>query len=199
MIFHAQSDTQSDYLRATETVNFEHPSIQQLIDSLQVAGQSDVDKARIFYEFVRDEIGHSWDEQQSTVTISASDVAEERTGICYAKANLLAALLRHEGIPSGFCYQRLMLFDTPEQGYYLHAFNALFLAKYDRWIFVDARGNVFADFSMDEPSLAFTPNESLGEKTYTTIFVEPNERTIQTLQQATNALDMYTSDLPDEL
>ncbi|WP_010306260.1 transglutaminase-like domain-containing protein [Kurthia senegalensis] len=199
MVFHAQSDTQSDYLRATEIINFEHPIIQQLIDSLQIDTKSDVEKARIFYEFVRDEVSHSWDEQQTIVTVSASDVAEKRTGICYAKANLLAALLRHEGIPSGFCYQRLMLFDTPEQGYYLHAFNAIFLEKYARWIFVDARGNVFADFSMDEPSLAFTPNESLGEKTYKTIFTDPNERSIQTLQQATNALEMYTSALPDEL
>ena len=41
------------------------------------------------------------------VTWRASDVLEQRTGICYAKAHALAALLRAEDIPTALCYQRL--------------------------------------------------------------------------------------------
>lgn len=50
------------------------------------------------------------------MTVSASDVLREKTGICWAKANLLrpAQSLRH---PGGICYQRLTLEDTPGSGY----------------------------------------------------------------------------------
>lgn len=50
-------------------------------------------------------------EKDKRVTCSASDVLQHRSGICYAKSNLLAALLRKEGIPTRFCYQRLILFE----------------------------------------------------------------------------------------
>ena len=93
----------------------------------------------------------SWDIQSSRVTCKASDVLYYKEGICYAKANLLAALLRSQGIPTGFCYQRLMLFDTPDKGYCIHALNAVYLASINRWIRLDARGNkpgVKAEFSI---------------------------------------------------
>ena len=54
------------------------------------------------YLFVRDEISHSWDVQDKRVTISASDVLREGVGICWAKANLFAALLRVNGVPAEF-------------------------------------------------------------------------------------------------
>lgn len=67
-------------------------------------GQSEIEKAKTAFEFVRDEISHSWDIQSTIVTCKASEVLQ----YSYAKANLLAALLRSQGIPTGFCYQRLM-------------------------------------------------------------------------------------------
>lgn len=36
------------------------------------------------------------------MTISASDVLREGVGICWAKANLFAALLRVNGVPAEF-------------------------------------------------------------------------------------------------
>ena len=76
---------------------------------------------------MRDEIKHSWDVQDKRVTKSASDVLEQGVGICWAKANLLAALLRACGIPAGICYQRLTLGDVPETGFCIHALNAVYI------------------------------------------------------------------------
>lgn len=199
MAFQLASPFIDDYLKQTDIIDYDHPNITALIESLDIRTQSELEKVRVFYEFVRDEVTHSWDEQTHVVTKKASEVAKHKTGICYAKANLLAALLRKEGIPSGFCYQRLLLFDEPAQGFYLHAFNAAFLSSLNRWIYMDARGNVATALSIDEPALAYTPDESVGEKTYETVFAEPNEKTMNALAQADDALDMYMHQLPDAL
>ena len=66
-----------------------------------------VEVARACFEFVRDQIKHSWDFQLNPVTCRASDVLKHGTGYCYAKSHLLAALLRANRIPAGLCYQRL--------------------------------------------------------------------------------------------
>ncbi len=58
------------------------------------------------FEFVRDEVRHSWDFKENPVTCHASEVLRHRTGYCYAKTHLLAALLRANRIPAGLCYQR---------------------------------------------------------------------------------------------
>ena len=63
---------------------------------------SEADIIRKAFEFVLDQIDHSWDVKQTEVSISASDVLENGHGICYAKTNLLAALLRAMHIPTGF-------------------------------------------------------------------------------------------------
>lgn len=89
-----ESKLLTDYLIETENVNFNHPTIQKKIKELFYEGLSDVEKIKIIYEFVRDEISHSWDIQATTVTRTASEVLEQGTGICYAKSNLLAALFR---------------------------------------------------------------------------------------------------------
>lgn len=70
---------------------------------------------------MRDEISHSLDAQDRRGTVTASDALRKKTGICWAKANLLADLLRACGIPAGIGYQRLRLGDTPESGYCIHA------------------------------------------------------------------------------
>ena len=62
-------------------------------------------------------------------------------GICWAKSNLFAALLRANNIPAGICYQRLTLGDTPDTGYCIHALNAVYIKSINKWIRLDARGN----------------------------------------------------------
>lgn len=42
------------------------------------------------------------------------------SGICYAKSHLLAALLRANKIPAGFCYPRLSAYENGSP-YFIHA------------------------------------------------------------------------------
>lgn len=197
-----QSEKMDDYLQELDEVNYSDTFIQAVIGELFNNKQSDIEKIQAAFHYVRDQIAHSKDIEGEIVTCSASEVLQHKQGICYAKSNLLAALLRSQGIPTGFCYQRLMLFDTPEKGYCIHALNAVFIASLNKWIRMDARGNkkgVDAQFSIEKEQLAFSVNERLEEIDYPTIFMVPNEKTIAVLKEASNAIDMYMNDLPDSL
>lgn len=127
---------------------------------------------------------------------------EYKEGICYAKSMLLAALLRKEGIPTGFCYQRLTLGDTPETGYCIHALNAVFISSLDKWIRLDARGNtngVNAQFSTDIEQLAFPVRIEYDEVDYETIFASPIKITTETLENNNDAIEMMKLKLPIRL
>ncbi|MDV7767574.1 transglutaminase family protein [Peribacillus sp. CSMR9] len=191
-----------DYLLELNEVNFSNPMIKSKVDELFNPSQTEIEKAKVAYEFVRDEIYHSWDIQGKRVTCKASDVLVYKEGICYAKSNLLASLLRSQGIPTGFCYQRLMLFNTPEKGYCIHALNAIFLKTLNKWVRLDARGNkagIDAQFSIDKEKLAFTTQEKFDEKDYPVIYVKPHPKTISVLVEQTDALEMYIKNLPEYL
>lgn len=197
-----QSENLGDYLEKPKEINFSDYSIRQLIGTLFDSKQSEIEKIQIAFQYVRDEIAHSWDIQSETVTCTATEVLEHKQGICYAKSNLLAALLRSQGIPTGFCYQRLMLFDKPEEGYSLHALNAVFIQSLNKWIRLDARGNkkgVNAQFSITEEKLVFLVNGKFNEMDYLTIYVAPNLKTIDILMHSSNALEMYLTRLPDTI
>lgn len=197
-----ESEKLDDYLLEINEVNYSHPIIKAKLEELFTASQTEIEKTKVAFEFVRDTISHSWDIQGKRVTCKASEVLQYKEGICYAKSNLLAALLRSQGIPTGFCYQRLMLFDTPEKGYSLHALNAVYLKSLNTWIRLDARGNklgVDAQFSLNEEKLAFSVNDNFDEKDYPVIFVKPNLKTIAVLREHTDALEMYKHHLPENI
>lgn len=197
-----ESNDLLDYLNELEVVNYHHPLIQEKIAELFYSNQTEKEKVKIAFEFVRDCIDHSWDIQSEKVTCSASEVLAEGEGICYAKSNLLAALLRSQGIPTGFCYQRLMLFDTPEQGFCIHALNAVYLRSLGKWIRLDARGNkegIDAQFSITQEKVAFDVQTNQGEIDYPMIYVEPHHKTLSALKAHTNALKMYKNHLPDSV
>jgi transglutaminase-like putative cysteine protease len=125
----------------------------------------------------------------NTVTFKASEVLEEKHGICFAKSNLLAALLRCFKIPTGLCYQRLILDDEKYPYLVLHGFNGVYLEELNQWILLDARGNtngINAQFSLCEEKLAFSVRQDLGEETIPIIFSSPNINVI-------NALTTYKS------
>lgn len=192
----------NDFLVESDEVNYSSPIIKEKIRNLFDFSQTEIEKIKVAFEFVRDEISHSWDIQSSRITCSASEVLTYKEGICYAKSHLLASLLRSQEIPTGFCYQRLMLFDTPEQGYCIHALNAVFIKSLNRWVRLDARGNkkgVDAQFSLEEEKLAFNLQEELGEKDYPMIYVNPHPITVAALKEQHNGLDMYEFHLPHSL
>jgi transglutaminase-like putative cysteine protease len=113
-----ESLEKEDYTQELLEVNFTHPLIQQKVRELKSGlPHSSLEYIKKAYEFVRDEVSHSWDIQSRIITKTASEALKEKEGICYSKCNLLAALLRAEGIPTGFCYQRLIFGDTIDTGY----------------------------------------------------------------------------------
>ncbi len=197
-----ESEKLDDYLLELNEVNYSNQNIKKKAAELFNPSQTEIEKAKIAFEFVRDEISHSWDIQSKRVTRNASEVLEFKEGICYAKSHLLAALLRLQGIPTGFCYQRLMLFDTPDKGYCIHALNAIFFKSLNKWIRVDARGNkegIDAEFSIEEEKLAFPINEKLDEKDYPVIYAKPHPKIVAVLEENTNTLEMYKYHLPESL
>ena len=189
------------FLEETEYVDYHDPSIQALAETLRKEYQDELTLIKETYYYVRDQIHHSWDVQDTRVTVSASDALREGVGICWAKANLLAALLRANGIPAGFSYQRLTLGDTPDTGYCIHALNTIYVSSLDKWIRLDARGNkegIQAEFSTGEEILAF-PIRSEGEVDYRDNHARPDPALMKVLKDSTDALDMYLHHLPDQL
>lgn len=190
-----------DYLKASRYIDFENSSISEKARTLFVP-DDEIETVRNTYHFVRDGIRHSWDVQDKRVTVAASDVLREKVGICWAKANLLAALLRANRIPAGICYQRLTLGDTPDTGYCIHALNAVYLKSLGRWIRLDARGNkegVNAQMCLDAEKLAFPVRPELGEIDYREVYAEPSPITMEVLENNSDALYMYLNALPDRL
>jgi len=191
-----------DYLLELDQVNYSHPLICKKVNELFTCSVNEIEIVKIAFEYVRDSIAHSGDIQSSRVTCQASEVLYYKEGICYAKSNLLAAILRSKGISTGFCYQRLTKGDTPAAGYCIHALNAIYLKSLRRWIRLDARGNkegVNAEFNIYEEKLAFPRRKKYGEKDYPTIYMKPNANTITTLKQNSDCKQMLLHFLPTEL
>lgn len=192
----------SAYLSFSHYINGNDVSIQRKAIEIKNCSQNEIELVKNTYDFVRDEIKHSWDIQDKRVTVTATDVLREKVGICYAKANLLTALLRVNKIPTGICYQRLTLGDTPERGYCIHALNAVYIKMIGKWIRLDARGNkdsVNAEFSLDREQLAFQIRTEYDEIDYKTVYSEPLKMTMDVLESNTDALYMYLHALPERI
>lgn len=197
-----ESDHLDDYLSELEVVDYSHPLIAKKATELFACISNEIEIAKIAFEYVRDRIHHSMDIQSTRVTCNASEVLYYGEGICYSKVNLLAALLRFKGIPTGFCYQLVTLGDTPDTGYCIHALNAVYFTSLQRWIRLDARGNkegVDAQFSLDQEKLAFPIRKEYAEEDYPTIYTSPNAKTIATLKQHSDCMQMYQYYLPVQL
>ena len=187
----------NDFLRDSQFVDFTAANIQAKVTELFDGITGDIQKAQIAYEFVRDKIPHSFDIGAKIITAKASDVLKYETGICHAKANLLAALLRSQGICAGFCFQRCTLMDDDSAGYCVHCYNAVYLDG--RWLKLDARGNkpgVNAQFSLDKPVLAFTPRLQYKEYFWPGIYAAPHGATMRMLELAKNLQDIIDN-IPD--
>jgi len=194
-----QRNRDAAYLQYDKYVDFDNPMVMEKAMDLTKNCRSVYEKIEAVYYYVRDEIPHTWDAKDSTITISASDVLEKKTGISYSKANLLAALMRANGIYTGFCYQRIKRF-TYDNKLALHALNAVFEPDVKKWIRLDARGNNYqfqADFSINERHLGYEIRPELGEFEFDDLIAVPLPSTMAVLEKSTNAIKMYYNDLPD--
>jgi transglutaminase-like putative cysteine protease len=178
----------TDYLAADAAIDHRHPAVRAQAQKLTDGPHEYAEAA---FLFVRDEVEHVIDAADPRVTWRASDVLRERVGICYAKAHLLAALLRAQGIPAGFCYQELSA---------LHGLTAVYL--HGKWSRLDARGNrtgARGEFSLDVERLAWPVDETRGERDHPEIHPAPAPVVLDFLMTAQAGRGWYETGLPTTL
>jgi transglutaminase-like putative cysteine protease len=171
------------YLESTDVIDWKTQAVHDLARHLAMLCDNPDEVIRSCFEWVRDEIGHSGDIHADVVTCSASEVLEEKTGWCFAKSHLLAALLRANDIPAGLCYQRLRRDD--ETGYTLHGLNGVLLPNIG-WFRLDARGNkpgVNTQFTPPAEQLAW-PAVLEGERNLPDIYPQPLPTVVACLKQS---------------
>jgi hypothetical protein len=84
------------YLQETKMLDFNHSSIQRLIEEKQWSKEDDFHRIRKIYDFVRDEIDFGYNTDDN---IPASQVLKDGYGQCNTKGTLFMALLRAVGVP----------------------------------------------------------------------------------------------------
>jgi transglutaminase-like putative cysteine protease len=184
------------YLAFSDIIDWKHPEVFKLARQLSDGMESPKQISKRCFEWVRDEICHSHDYQMNPVTCAASEVLQSGTGYCFAKSHLLAALLRANSIPTGLCYQRLVL-DQSGRFHCLHGLNAIYLGDIG-WYRVDARGNrdgIDAQFSPPMERLAFQV-EREGEADLPEIWPEPISIVVKALRTF-KTYDALAANLPD--
>jgi len=184
------------YLRSTEIIDWDHPDVKDLAGSLSAGAKDKEDIARRCFNWVRDNIKHSFDYQLSPVTCNASDVLAAGTGYCYAKSHLLVALLRAKGIHAGLCYQRLSR-ESNGPPFVLHGLVAAYITPYG-WYRIDPRGDrpdIAARFTPPVERLAFKPLLK-GEADLPEIWPDPLPVVVEALL-ANKTWDALFENLPD--
>ena len=179
------------YLTETPSIDYTNPYIQEKVSELKNQSTDDADYIKRCYLFVRDEIPHSWDIGVNIVSRTASDVLINKTGICWVKSCLLAALLRAKGIPSGISYQLLTIAEDDSEGHIIHALNTVFNGN--KWIRLDARGNtggIDSEFSLDKDQLAFQVREEFGEIDYKDNNADLDEMLVNVLASTDNLFEI---------
>ncbi|MEU5320067.1 transglutaminase domain-containing protein [Streptomyces sp. NPDC021056] len=187
----------SAYLAADEVIDHDHPQVRETAALLAAEAADSYAYAQLAFEFVRDTIPHSQDSGDPRVTWRASDVLEQGTGICYAKAHALAALLRAEDIPTALCYQRLA--DDDGDGHVVHGLVALRFNG--AWHRQDPRGNkpgVDARFSLEGERLAWIPDPQSNEVDYPVLYAEPHPTVLSVLRAAPDRPSLWKT-LPSAL
>ena len=128
------SNEPDEYLKHDSVVDYDNKSIIEMADMIFKRADHELEFIRKAYEFVRDNIKHSADINEDEITCAASEVLKAGHGICFAKSHLLAALLRWKSVPTGFCYQKLILDDEIAPVLIYHGLNAVYIKDYKKWI-----------------------------------------------------------------
>ena len=195
------TDNIEEYLKEDDVVNYGNENIKRLADTLYQGTSDEVEYIKKAYEYVRDQISHSADIKEDAITCSASEVLEAGHGICFAKSHLLAALLRYKSIPTGFCYQKLILDDETAPVLIYHGFNGVYVKEFHKWIRLDARGNkesVNAQFSLEKEQLAFHVRVEKGEEDGFVIYPDPDAKVLEKFRIHKTRTELW-DDLPTEL
>ena len=189
------------YLKRDDVIDYDNEAVAELADALYQKADNELDFLKTAYEFVRDNISHSADINEDMITCSASEVLKAGHGICFAKSHLLAALLRCKSVPTGFCYQKLILDDETAPVLIYHGLNGVYMKEYKKWIRLDARGNkigVNAQFSIERERLAFPIRSNMGEADSFIVYPDPDRKILEKLRKNKTRTELW-GDLPTEL
>lgn len=196
-----QDNNIENYLKDSDIINYKNQLLEGYGYRLVEGIKNNTDKIKRIYEYVRDNINHTFDIEANDVTCRASEVLEKGHGVCYAKSHLLTALLRGIGIPSGFCYQGLIFDDLNDRRIILHGLIGVYVEEVDKWIRLDARGNkpdVNAQFSLWEEKLAFPVRSEFGEFDNNIIYSFPSSEVLNSLLKSRNKAELILN-LPESI
>jgi hypothetical protein len=109
------TDNADSYLESTEYLDADHPLVAALADKLTYGAETDVERIRAIYLYVRD---LRYDVLESFRYLaagqrSASAVLEHGVAFCMGKASSFVALSRAAGVPARVAFQTL---DSPRKG-----------------------------------------------------------------------------------
>jgi transglutaminase-like putative cysteine protease len=190
----------SVFLAACDVIDWRCDAVRERAEQLATRAHGLALVSKLF-EWVRDEVAHTGDAGHGAITLRASDVLRERTGLCYAKSHLLVALLRASGIPAGLCYQRLRS-DDAGSAFVLHGLVAVWMPAERRFLRIDPRGNkpgIDAQFIPGREALAFRVEHS-GEADLPGVFARPLPAVVAALSAASDwgQLDAHFPDVAPE-
>ena len=195
------SNNINEYLKCDNVIDYNNKFIAELSEELYKNSNNDLDFIKKAYEFVRDNISHSADINEDIITCTASEVLKAGHGICFAKSHLLAALLRCKSVPTGFCYQKLVLDDETTPVLIYHGLNGVYIKEYQKWIRLDARGNkksVNEKFSIESERLAFSIRSEMGESDNFMVYPDPDIKILEKLRKNRTRSELWNN-LPNEL
>lgn len=191
----------NSFLHPTTEIDADHPAIAAQAAALAAGHESPADIAAACFAWVRDEIPHTADLGEGPVPCRASDVLAARTGFCFAKSHLLAALLRANGIPAALCYQRLSIDDSGPP-FTLHGMVSVLLPGIG-WYRCDPRGNRVGGDKPGITTLFAPPVEHLayipalpGEADLPALHADPLPQVIAALNRNATVAALL-KDLPD--
>jgi len=171
------------FLRFDDVISIDD-NIRAKSEELASRADNEAERAKAIFDWVRDHIPHSKDVGDERVTCTSIEAFSAGTGICFPKAHLLASMMRHIGIPCGFCYQVFVNPLNPtKESLALHGLNAIRIQHTDSWHRIDPRGNrddIHAEFSLDEESLAFPEMAFLDSS----IYASPIDDVVTSLKNA---------------
>ncbi|MBK8493255.1 MAG: transglutaminase domain-containing protein [Saprospirales bacterium] len=113
-----------------------HPKIREIAFQLTESAESDEEKVKSLFYFVRDEIRFGFPSRLEDM--KASEVVSEKVGVCNSKTTLFKALLDVAGIPSRIHYGAIDL----------HVFRGV-IPGYMRWVLPKTANHSWLEISID--------------------------------------------------
>jgi transglutaminase-like putative cysteine protease len=136
------TDNADSYLESTKYLDADHPLVAALAEKLTHGAQSDVERIRAIYLYVRDlryDILESF-RYLAAGQRSASAVLEHGVAFCMGKASSFVALSRAAGVPARVTFQTL---DSPEKEFLSPEVRALWGGKRGRPLTWHSLGEAF--------------------------------------------------------